>query len=150
VHEIISLLDSIANVANIITTEKNILLNNFYSLLKKVGDFEVYNNLFVSDINLDKLTETFETNIPVDVIKIVVDYCQLSIYNSQDCHVILDKIIPLKDLPVPPPAPIIPWETSEKVEKSKKINVGCSFFSLISSLFKKSEQKIKTQYFLKK
>jgi hypothetical protein len=76
--------------------DRNMLPSEFNQLLKRTGDFDVYNNFFVSDITsdeLDKLTNIFRNDFPHDLTKLIVDYCHLSIYNKFDLNFILDKII---------------------------------------------------------
>jgi hypothetical protein len=100
VHEIISLLPPPLSEtgANNITNDNeiNMLLSEFNQLLKTTGDFDIYNNFFVSDITLEKLKEfttIFKNDFPRDLTKLIVDYCHLSIHNKSDFNLILDRII---------------------------------------------------------
>jgi hypothetical protein len=99
VHEIISstpLGDDNSNV------EKDLLLNEFNHLLKKLGDLDEYNQLFESDITVDRLEESTtihgnnflgKNNFPRDLTKLIVNYCQLSIEIADDLNLIFNKII---------------------------------------------------------
>jgi hypothetical protein len=66
------------------------LIVDFYKLVQKVGDLECYNRLFVADIPLKSIKE--ETNIPRDVVKIILDYSNLSIHCPDDVALVSNKI----------------------------------------------------------
>jgi hypothetical protein len=79
VHEIFSLLP---------TKDYEGLITDFYQLLKKTGDLECYNQLFLTDISL----EFVETSIPRDVAKIILDYSNLSIHDPDDIVLVHNKL----------------------------------------------------------
>lgn len=95
VHEIIALVSDIGKeahdkVANLVV-EQNNLLRELYELLTKLGDVNIYNGYFVSYITLEKLESSkvcIMICIPHDVIKLIIIYCQLSIYNIEDLNTI--------------------------------------------------------------
>jgi hypothetical protein len=95
VHEIIvSLPPSETGDINDDDDNRNtLLLDEFNQLLKRTGDLNEYNQLFVSDITLHELEKLDELNIPRDLVKLVVDYCHLSVHNKSDLNLILDRII---------------------------------------------------------
>jgi hypothetical protein len=85
VHEIISLVG-----------DSKILLQELNQLLKKLGDLDEYNQLFVININLEKLYALDElVNIPRDLVKIIIDYCHLFIDDDQDVNLISRKLVDL-------------------------------------------------------
>lgn len=84
IQQIISLVDKIDNSQN-----KDDLIE-FYDMLKRIGDFRVYSELFESDITLDMLT--FIIDIPRELIKLIISYIHLSIYDGDDLNFILNKI----------------------------------------------------------
>jgi hypothetical protein len=79
VHELFSLLPS----------DNEMVLKEFSQFLKKIGDLESYNNLFLGNISLNSST----IDIPLDLIKIIIDYTRLSIYNPDDVGIIFNKLI---------------------------------------------------------
>jgi hypothetical protein len=91
VYEIISLIvDNVDNAS--ITTNVS---DEFWQLLKKLGDLDDYNQLFISEIKLNWLCKLIELikNIPRDLVKLIIDYCQPSIYICEDLDLISDRII---------------------------------------------------------
>lgn len=86
VHEIISLIGQVKN-------EQNIILTQFYELLHVLGDLNEYNQLFTSNITFDSLnilTSLFD--IPRDIVKLIIIYCQLSIHDGKDLDNISTKL----------------------------------------------------------
>lgn len=99
IHEIISIIReiNIDNCAQDIEQPK--LLTEFYELLNKLGDLQDYNHLFVETTvhritRSERLNElTMNIKIPSDVMKIIITYCRLSIYNTDDVKDIYKKFI---------------------------------------------------------
>lgn len=79
VHEIISLVGDIVG--------EKILMSKFWQLLVQVDDFELYSRFFISDIKLKSLNKIM-SNIPTDIIKLIIDYCHLTIHSSQDLDIL--------------------------------------------------------------
>jgi hypothetical protein len=94
VHEIIYL-SSLAKVDDINNDkDRCVLLYEFNQLLKKLGDFDIYSQFFVSDITLDSLDVLMTNKIDIcDIVKIIINYSHLSIYNESDFTLIFNKII---------------------------------------------------------
>jgi hypothetical protein len=81
VHEIFSTL-----------AENEELMIDFYRLLETIGDLKCYNQLFLTDIPLTMM----ETNVPIDVAKIILDYSNLSIHNPNDVDKVMQRLcVPL-------------------------------------------------------
>lgn len=82
IHEIISILNE----------DENNLANQFFQSLNEVGDLHTYKNMFLPNITLryiDSLEKfTMFSNIPNDVMKLIIEYCHLSIHNSDDLNYI--------------------------------------------------------------
>jgi hypothetical protein len=83
VHEIFSMILSTLGVDN-----KEESMIDFYKLLKKTGDLEAYNGLFICDVPLVLIEN--QTSIPRDVAKIIINYSHSSIYNVDE---MVDKLI---------------------------------------------------------
>jgi hypothetical protein len=88
VHELLSLLKN--------NREK--LMTDFYNLVKKLGDLKCYNKLFVSNIPLEMVENV--TSISRDVVKVILDYSELSIYEPGDVVFISNKIAGGATLPL--------------------------------------------------
>jgi prefoldin subunit 5 len=88
VHELIVLIAAPVTVSTELVDRLNVLM-------KKVDDYETYNQLFNNDTEklrqLDELILSI-TIIPRDIVKIIVDYSHLSIYCAHDQDLILNKI----------------------------------------------------------
>jgi hypothetical protein len=63
-------------------------------LMKKLGKDKEWNKLFET-FALDQITGILDDVIPVDLVKIIVGYSNLSIHNVDDFNCILNKIIRL-------------------------------------------------------
>lgn len=103
VHEIISLINEINdheldNDHDVILTQKEnqqFLMDQFYDILRQVGDLDAYKYLFISSINLLQIAGIL--NLARDLIKLVITYCHLRLDNADDLNSISHKIIIFND-----------------------------------------------------
>jgi hypothetical protein len=120
VDELISLTSLIDDINEDYVGDKDVskkLLLEFNQLLNKLGDHVVYNKLFVGNITPGKLNGL---NFPRDLVKLIVDFCQPSIYDSQDRNFILNQIAP---------------QLSSSLKVEEKYSIFSSIFFRFQELF---------------